>query len=89
MAKKKKDRMARKRAALAHAASALIDATDDAVVVEDLLVLMHLAGISLEPASSGAVSSGAMVIRQHMASLRDNLDSARRELNKLRSNKPL
>lgn len=84
MPSKKQDRMARKRAALAHAASALSDATDDAGVVEDILVLMHLAGAALEPATAGAVSSGAMIARQHMASLRDNLHAARRELATLR-----
>ena len=77
-------RMARKMATLAHALSALTDATDDAAVVDDLLVLMHLAGAALEPATAGAVSSGAMVARQHVASLRDNLHAARRELAKLR-----
>lgn len=76
--------MAKKKATLAHASSALADATDDAAVVEDILVLMHLAGAALEPATSGAVSSAAMIARQHMASLRDNLHAVRRELAKLR-----
>ena len=76
--------MAKKKATLAHLSSALADATDDAAVVEDILVLMHLAGAALEPATAGAVSSGAIIARQHMASLRDNLHAARRELATLR-----
>ena len=76
--------MAKMKATLAHASSALADASDDAAVVEDILVLMHLAGAALEPTTAGAVSSGAMIARQHMASLRDNLHAARRELAKLR-----
>lgn len=85
MPRKKEDRMARKRAALGHASSALTDAADEAATIEGLLVLLHLAGMTLDQDTAGSVSTGAMVARQHMACLRDNLDSARRELGQLRS----
>ena len=84
MSGKKHVRTARKQAAIAHASSALTDAADDAAVIKDLLVLVQLAGTALEPATAGAVSSGAMAARQHMSSLRDNLHAARRELARLR-----
>lgn len=77
--------MARKKALLGHASYALTDAADEAATVEGLLVLMQLAGAALDKETGGSMSTGAMVARQHMACLRDQLHSARRELDQLRS----
>lgn len=77
--------MARKKAQLGHASYALTDAADEAATVEGLLVLMQLAGAALDKETGGSMSTGAMVARQHMACLRDQLHSARRELDLLRS----
>lgn len=77
--------MARKKALLGHASYALTDAADEAATVEGLLILMQLAGEALEKETGGSMSTGAMVARQHMACLRDQIHSAQRELDQLRS----
>lgn len=62
---------------------AMTDALDEVVVVEDLLVLIHLAGMALDRPAGGAVSGGAMAARQHLERLRDHIQIARQGLSKL------
>lgn len=62
---------------------AMADALDEVVVVEDLLALIHLAGMALDRPTGGAVSGGAMAARQHVNRLRDHIQIARQELSKL------
>lgn len=55
-----------------------------AAIIEDLLVLLQLAGMSLDRPEGGAISTGAMVGRTYADNLRDHLRAAKREVGKLR-----
>lgn len=63
---------------------ALADALDEAVEINDLLLLLHLAGMSLGTPEAGAIAAGAEIAQQHASSLRRHLHAAKQELSGLR-----
>lgn len=63
---------------------ALADALDAVAVINDLLVLLHLAGMSLNRPEGGAFVTGATMAQQHASSLRRHLWAAKQELSNLR-----
>lgn len=67
-----------------HASAALADAVEAAAIIEDLLVLLQLAGMSLDRPEGGAISTGAMIGRTYADNLRDHLHEAKQEVGKLR-----
>lgn len=64
--------------------AALADALDAVAAINDLLVLLHLAGMSLSRPEGGAFVAGATMAQQHASSVRRHLWAAKQELSNLR-----
>lgn len=64
--------------------AALADALDSVAMINDLLMLLHLAGMSLNRPEGGAFVTGATMAQQHASSLRRDLWAAKQELSNLR-----